>query len=193
MKAFQSVNWFNRYPVALISLGLSVSLFAAILWRGPMIEAQEERLVELERELRQIQINSERAVGLEAEIVALEAALAGVKARLIDLDSVALNYQFFLDLERVSGVALEGFSQDPLSPGGWKLQTDKELSLYWAVPFVMEVVGEYSQIARFAHLIDNSSALTRLGYVSIDRFKDRTGEFRLRSKIVCHQLGVRDE
>ncbi len=137
MKAFQSVNWFNRYPVALISLGLSVSLFAAILWRGPMIEAQEERLVELERELRQIQINSERAVGLEAEIVALEAALAGVKARLIDLDSVALNYQFFLDLERVSGVALEGFSQDPLSPGGWKLQTDKELSLYWAVPFVM--------------------------------------------------------
>lgn len=186
-------TWLARYPVALVCLALSLLFGAGIVWRVPMVEATEERLLDLEREWRQIQINSERALGLEGDIEALKGALGRVEERLIDAEEVALNYEFFLRMEGSSGVSLEAFSQDPVSPNAWKLEGDRELGLFRVIPFTLEVVGNYTQIVECMLFLQGHETLTRIGFVSIDRFKDKTGSVRLKAKIVCHQLGKKDE
>lgn len=193
MKERIAGSWLGRYPLAAVSLGLSLLLGVGVAWRGPLVEAAEQRLIELEREWRQIQINEERAVGIEADIGALEAALAVVEERLVDPEQVALNYEFFLRAERSSGVSLEGFSQDPLSPKPWKIEAGRELGQYRAIPFTLEIVGDYAQIVAYVRTLEGREALTRTGFVSIDRFKDKTGNMRLKAKIVCHQLGKKDD
>ena len=193
MKGRLAGSWLARYPVAAVSLGLSLLFGLGIVWRGPLVEAAEERLIEFEREWRQIQLNGERAVGLEADIMALEGALEALEQRVIDPEEVALNYEFFLRTERLSGVSLDAFSQDPLPSEAWKLEEERALDLYRAVPFTLEIVGDYAQIVDYVRYLEDRETLTRTGFIAIDRVKDKAGSIRLKAKIVCHQLGKKDD
>lgn len=164
-----------------------------ILWRSPKLVEEEERLVALEREWRQIQMNTERAVGLTAQTERLEQILAGVEERLLRAEDVALNYEMFLKNEQAGAVALDSFSQDPLPDKEWTSANGQTLESYTAIPFTLEVLGDYRELLLFLQRIDESEGLGRIGFVSIDTVKDADPRAPLRAKVVCHFLGEKDE
>lgn len=183
----------RRHRLASALFLASALLGIWILWRSPKIADEEERLVALEREWRQMQTNAERSVGLTSQTERLEQILEGVEERLLRVEDVALNYEMFLKNEQSGAVALDSFSQDPLPEKEWISGNGQKLESYTAIPFTLEVLGDYRELLLFLQRIEKSEGLGRIGFVSIDRLKDAEPAALLRAKVVCHFLGEKDE
>jgi hypothetical protein len=187
------INPLRRHVVASVCLGISLLAAFWIIWRSPQLDDESNRLLLLERELRQIRMNAERARGLEEDIEVLGEQLETVAERLVDPNAVALNYEIFLKKESLSGVTLEAFTQEPLPEEPWKLTSEKSLTNYLAVPFTLEVLGEYGEIVHFLELLEGDAALLRLDYIAVDLVKEGKAGSHLRAQVVCHLLGKKDD
>jgi len=106
-----------EFPILFVCGILTPLIVVLLVMRGPKVTQFEQELSALEREWHNIQTNVERASGMETDIERLEQGLEVVRQRLMQVDNVAVNYEFFFDLERESGIALSRFSQAPATDG----------------------------------------------------------------------------
>ena len=115
MNLSQAGKKIAEYPILFVCGLLTPLIVVLLVMRGPKVTYYEQELSSLEREWHNIQTNVERAAGMETDIERLEQGLEVVRQRLMQVENVAVNYEFFYDLERESGIVLSRFSRP-----GWR-------------------------------------------------------------------------
>ena len=184
----------RQFPILFVC-GLLTSLVLVILFmRGPRIAQLEAELADLEREWQNIQTNLERSAGLNDDIASLESGLVEVHDRLMKVEEVAINSEFFYDLERETGVNFTRFSQGMASNGN-SLNTSKdELRHFSVIPYDISLSGSMRQILGFLDTLDRQNYIIRLELVNISRSQELMGaNDTLNSRLNCYVLAEKHE
>ena len=159
--------------------------------RGPVIENYEAQLMGLERKWQSIQVNLERSAGLEEDIEKIEAGRERVQSRLMDVEAVAVNSEFFYSLEDLTGIELVQFSQGTATDAG----IEGGLKHFMAIPFDLSINGTLPEILEMLDLLNRSRYIIRNEDLSLMRLQEGSTENRalLRGRLECRILAQKDE
>ena len=184
----------SQYPVPFVC-GLLIPLILVLfIMRGPKVSQYENELPALEREWKNIQTNVERSVSIEEDIEVLESGLEQINSRLMRVENVASNYEFFYGLESESGVVLKQFSQGTASSGDELPLAREELVNFSVIPYDLSMDGTLPQILKFIDLLDRQEHIVRLDQLTIVRPTDsEEDDIILTARLWCHVLAVKDD
>lgn len=151
--------------------------------------------MELERNWQSIQVNLERSAGLEEDIEQIEAGRELVQTRLMDVEAVAVNSEFFYSLEDRSGIDLIQFSQGTATDGESLRGSEEGLKHFMAIPFDLSLNGTLPEILEMLDLLDRSPYIARNDELSLMRPQEGSTENRalLRGRLQCRILAQKDE
>ena len=167
MNLSQAGKKIAEYPILFVCGLLTPLIVVLLVMRGPKVTYYEQELSSLEREVHNIQTNVERAAGMETDIERLEQGLEVVRQRLMQVENVAVNYEFFYDLERESGIVLSRFSQAPATDGADFVPGADGMSHFTAIPYDLSMTGTLEQITGFLDLLDRQQYIVRMELLRI--------------------------
>lgn len=185
---------FKQFPILFVC-GLLIPLSVVLFFmRGPRISHYEGELTRLEGEWNRIQQNRERSAGLEDDIEVLDDGLATIQGRLMNVDEVASNYEFFYGLERESGVSLVQFSQGKAFAGEDLPLNTEELKHFMVIPYDVVMNGTLQEILTFMDLLDRQEFIVRFDLINVFKPNDEPLESEiLLGRLRCHVLALRNE
>jgi hypothetical protein len=184
-----------EYPVIFVC-GLITPLALVLLFmRAPKLEQYEGELADLERQWEQILTNTERSNGLEDATAALEAGLEEVESRLMQVENVAINYEFFYDLEEETRVTMSQFSQGNASDGSTIPLGIEKLRHFSVIPYDLTISGSMDQLLGFMDTLNRQSYIVRLDmfrlYPNTTAGTESSGE--LGGRLRCHVLAAKHD
>lgn len=185
----------SQYPILFVCGVLAPLALILLLMRAPKVSGYERQLSELEREWQSIQMNMERSAGLENDISRLENGLEAVRERLMDVEEVAINYEFFYDLEERAGVTFSRFVQEAASNGA-ELPLDNDGMRHFSVlPYDLQIQGTVEELLGFLDLLDRQRYIIRMDSLRLSLPPaDSTTEGRaLSGRLRCHVLAEKHE
>jgi Tfp pilus assembly protein PilO len=146
--------------VACLALTLLLAAANLLLWQGRKASAQEHETVKRQGEML-IRSLAERP-GVDADLTALEAALAQIDRNLIEEQSMEVNLGYFYKLEKATRVRLTRLNQ-LAAPAPAKDAPFK------AVPFSMQVAGSYRNSMNFLRSLETGPCILRVRNCSFER------------------------
>jgi hypothetical protein len=186
-----------EFPILFVCGILTPLIVVLLVMRGPKVTQFEQELSALEREWHNIQTNVERASGMETDIERLEQGLEVVRQRLMQVDNVAVNYEFFFDLERESGIALSRFSQAPATDGADLIPGADGMKHFTAIPYDLSMAGTLEQITGFLDLLDRQRYIVRMEFLRLSPPPAGPGtaidSTSLTGRLRCHVLAARND
>ncbi len=184
----------GQYPVPFACAAIALLSLGLYLMRGPKLAEYEAELARLEREWQNIQTNLDRSPGIEQDIAALEAGVEQLRARLMRVEDVAVNYEFFYDLERAAGVRLGQFTQGTASDGAGLPIGRANLLHFSVIPYDFVMSGSLAQILGFIELLDRQRHIVRIDLLNVSRPLEATaGADQLTARLRCHVLAAKYE
>lgn len=153
---------FAEYPVLFVCGIITPLALILLFMRAPKLEQYETELSDLERQWEQILTNTERSSGLEEDIAALEAGLEDIESRLMDVENVAVNYEFFYDLEKETGISLDQFSQGVASNGSEIPMGREKMKHFSVIPYDLTLSGSMDQVLGFMDVLNRQEYIVRL-------------------------------
>lgn len=185
---------FSDYPVLFVCGVLTPLALVLLLMRAPKLDQYEIELSDLEREWEQILTNSERSNGLEEDIASLEAGLEDIEDRLMQVENVAVNYEFFYDLEEETGVKLGQFSQGAASNGAEMAMSLDKLKHYSVIPYNMTITGSMEEVLGFLDDLNRQDYIVRLDMFRLfPSSTEEGGEDQLGGRLRCFVLAAKNE
>ena len=184
----------RQFPILFVC-GILIPLALVLLFmRGPKVIEYEADLADLEREWQSIQKNVERSVGLEDDIVSLNEGLKTLDGRLMNVDEVASNYEFFYGLERQSEITVRQFSQGDASDGrNLPIGMDK-MQHFSCIPYDVVISGTLAQILGFLDTLDRQNFIVRVDLLTLSKPGDAGPESEaLNARLKCHVLASKHE
>ena len=158
-----------QYPVPFVCGILIPLILVLLIMRGPKVTDFQDKLPALEKEWKNMQTNIERSANLEVDIELLEAGLETINSRLMDVEDVAINYDFFYALEEQAGVVLKQFSQGTATEGEDLPIGRDGLRNFSVIPYDVAMDGTLPQILKFLDLLDRQEHIVRLNQLNITR------------------------
>lgn len=184
----------KEYPILFVCGILTVLALVLLFMRGPKIETHEAELADLERKWSDIQRNMERSSGLEEEIAQLEAGLDKIDGRLMDVDQVAVNHEFFYDLEEAGGISLRQFNQGNASDGKQLPIGRDGLRHFSVIPYNLSMAGTMEELLGFVDLLDRQKYIVRMDMFWLTATTDTEETSReLTGRLQCHVLAAKHE
>lgn len=184
----------RQYPVLFVCGGVVLLLLVLLFMRGPKVNQYDAALAELDVKWRNIQTNLERSTQLEQEIEAIESGLERIRGRLMSVEDVAVNYEFFYGLERDSSVTLVQFSQDKASDGEALPIGRKSLRHFSVIPFDLQMRGTLPQLLVFVESLERQDYIVRIDFLRITRPLGQQLDFGLlEARMRCHVLAHKHE
>ena len=124
----------------------------------------------------------------------LDEGLSSVQGRLMNVDEVASNYEFFYGLESESGVTLQQFSQGSASNGADLPLNREELKHFSVIPYDVVMSGTLKEILSFMDLLDRQEFVIRFDLVNVFKPSDALEESEaLIARLRCHVLALNNE
>lgn len=184
----------RQYPILFVcGLIIPISLVLLIM-RGPKIQDYETQQTDLERKWKNIQENVERSTGLEDDISSIEDGLSSIRGRLMNVDNVASNYEFFYELERLAGVTVRQFSQGVASDGATLPLGREPLRHFSVIPYDVVMKGTLPQILSFLDLLDRQDFIVRMDLLNVSKSAGEEPELdQLNARLRCHVLAFKNE
>lgn len=184
-----------QYPIPFVCGLLCFFLGVLIVMRGPKVEEYEQQLAEMERRWQAMQMNLDRSKGIEEDIEQIERAHEEVKARLLEPDEVAVNSEFFYDLEEATGISLTQFSQGSASNGSRLPLAIDKLDHFRVVPFDLSVTGTLPEMLELLSRLDRSRYIIRMEKLDLNLPSGGATESMelLSGRLQCHILADPDE
>ncbi len=184
----------RQFPILFVCGVLTPLALVLLFMRGPKAAQLDSQLANLEREWQQIQTNLERSAGLDEDIEQLESGLEEVQGRLMKTGDVALNSEFFYNLERQTGVVFQRFSQGDATEGqGLNMAVD-ELRHFSVIPYDISLSGNLESILTFIDALDRQRFIIRLESLNLSRSQDQQADSNLlNGRIRCHVLAKKHE
>ena len=184
----------RQYPVLFVCGGVVLLLLVLLFMRGPKVNQYDAALAELDVKWRNIQTNLERSTQLEQEIEAIESGLERIRGRLMSVEDVAVNYEFFYGLERDSSVTLVQFSQDKASDGEALPIGRKSLRHFSVIPYDLQMRGTLPQLLAFVESLERQDYIVRIDLLRITRPLGQQLDFGLlEARMRCHVLAHKHE
>jgi len=185
---------FKEYPILFVCGVICPLVLVLLFMRGPKIEQYETELEELEREWSEIQTNKERSSGLEEDIASLEAGLEKIDKRLMQVEEVAINYEFFYDLEAEGNIELNRFSQGEASDGKQLSIGKNGLRHFSVLPYNLSMTGSMEEILGFMDLLDRQEYIVRMDMLWLSPVTETSAETpQLSGRLQCHVLAAKHE
>jgi hypothetical protein len=184
----------RQYPILFVcGLIVPISLVLLIM-RGPKIQEYESQQTDLERKWQNIQTNVERSTGLEDDISSIEDGLSSIRERLMNVDNVASNYEFFYELERLAGVTVRQFSQGVASDGATLPLGRDSLRHFSVIPYDIVMKGTLQQILSFLDLLDRQDFIVRMDLLNVSKSGgEESDPDQLNARLRCHVLAFKNE
>lgn len=185
---------FKEFPILFVCGIITPITLVLLFMRAPRIQEYEAELEDLEGKWNDIQTNVEYSAGLESAIESLEAGLEAVNTRLMRAEDVAVNSEFFYDLEEAVGVQLGRFGQGTATDGS-NLHIGMEKLLHFsAIPYIQNISGTMDQVLTFISELDRQDYFVRMDSLRLVPASETGEESRLVSaRLQCHVLAVKDE
>ena len=184
----------KQFPILFVCALLIPLSLVLLIMRGPNIDKLEIQQTDLEREWQNILTNSERSTGLEADIQNLEAGLASIRSRLMDVDNVASNYEAFYELERVTGVTVRQFSKGVASDGSSLPLGRNGLDHFSVIPYDVIMKGTLAEILSFLDMVDRADYIIRQDLLNVSTPGDGISDpDELNVRLRCHVLAHKHE
>ena len=92
----------KQYPLAVVSIGITLILILIIYTRSGRLPALETELEQLDTTWTVIQNNDLRAVDMQMHLDTINAANEEIDTRLMDPENKAINYQYIFQRHRHS-------------------------------------------------------------------------------------------
>lgn len=184
----------RQYPILFVCSVVTLLTLVLLFMRGPKAAQFESQLADLEREWQNIQTNLERSAGLEEDIESLEAGLEEVQTRLMKVEDVASNSEFFYNLEEQTSVEFQGFSQGQSTNGQGLNMSVEELRHFSVIPYDIRLRGNLDSILAFVDTLDRQNFIIRLDTLNLSRSQDEQSDPNLLSgRISCNVLAHKHE
>lgn len=184
----------RQFPVLFVCGVVTPLALVLLIMRGPKAAEFDSRQASLDREWQNIQTNLERSAGLEKDIQQLESGLDEVQGRLMKVENVASNSEFFYNLERRTGVDFQAFSQGEASAGEGLNLTMDELRNFSVIPYDIRLTGNLQEILNFLDTLDRQRFVIRLESLNLNRPQNlQTDANLLNGRIRCHVLAEKHE
>jgi hypothetical protein len=184
----------RQFPILFVCGVITPLALVLLFMRGPKAAQLDTQLASLEREWQNIQTNLERSAGLDADISALESGLEEVEGRLMKAEDVALNSEFFYNLERQTGVIFQRFSQGEATEGQGLNMSVNELRHFSVIPYDISLTGNLEAILGFVDALDRQSFIIRMESLNLNRAQDLQADSSLlNGRIRCHVLARKHE
>lgn len=184
----------SEYPILVVCGVVAPLALILLMIRGPKIDSYAIELDELERQWRFIQMNMERSAGLDEHIDRAEAGIEMINNRLMDVEKVAVNHEFFYDLEEQAGITLVNFGQDNAFDGERLPIGYSALRHFSVIPYKLTVSGTFEQILGFLNLLNRQEFIVRLDELTLSQPTDLSGNpTELLGDLKCHVLAARNE
>lgn len=185
---------FKEYPILFVCGIITPVALVLLFMRAPKIEEYETQLEDLERTWNDIQKNVERSAGLESDIESLETGLEAINERLMRVENVAVNSEFFYDLEEAVGVQLGRFTQGEAGDGS-NLHIGMEKMLHFStIPYNLNIGGTMEEVLSFISSLDRQDYIVRLESLRLApaSSEDKTSQ-QLSARLQCHVLAEKHE
>jgi len=184
----------RQYPILFVCGIVTPLLLIILFMRGPKLSDLEEEVARLEREWQNMQRNLERSSRLPEQIEELEASLDDINQRLMRVEEVALNSEFFYNLERQAGITFSRFSQGSASNGEALSMPEKRLEHFSVIPYNIGINGKLEELLSFADLLERQDPIIRIESMSLTRVGTESGDpFELSGTIECYALAEKHE
>ncbi|NDV62580.1 hypothetical protein G0Q06_08965 [Puniceicoccales bacterium CK1056] len=185
---------FSEYPVIFVCGVITPLALVLLFMRAPKLEQYETELSDLEREWEQILTNTERSNGLEEDIAALESGLEDIESRLMRVENVAINYEFFYDLEEETGVTLNQFSQGVASDGSEIPMGLEKMKHFSVIPYDLTIAGSMDQLLGFMDVLNRQNYIVRLDMLRLfPSIGEQGDEDNLGGRLRCYVLAEKHE
>jgi hypothetical protein len=185
---------FAEYPVLFVCGIITPLALVLLFMRAPKLEQYETELLDLERQWEQILTNTERSSGLEADTAALEAGLEEIEGRLMQVENVAVNYEFFYDLEEETGITMSQFSQGNASDGSQLSLGLEKLKHFSVIPYDLSISGSMEQLLGFIDVLNRQNYIVRLDMFRLFPSTGNTAaEGQLSGRLRCHVLAAKHD
>jgi hypothetical protein len=163
LDAKQLLQACKRRPILPVCCLLSLVLLVTLYFIKDKPAELQAELEQKEKVLTQLTNNIKFAVGLDSHLSDLTRANAALQAAALIPTELALNQQFFYELEATTGVKLLDLGQQPIGapPKG------AAPSPYVRLIFGLTAQGEYPQLMLFLRYLENSPTLCRITTASI--------------------------
>lgn len=168
------LNRLKQYPVACGATLLFIVFGILLFIRSPRLSDLEANLETKEQEWSQIEDNVRRSKGLDLHVEEIRNFEQQINKRLLNPLSPELNYDYFYDLERESGVTITNQAQGAVvDPKSRRVAGFPTLKAYEAVSYTLNIKGSFPQILEFATRVSNGKFVTRISGFNLTK-ADRT-------------------
>ncbi len=160
----------RQYPVAIAALGFAAIIAVTITVRSSTLSELEHALEDREREWSRVSNNLKRARDLEAHLEQITEANEAVGKRLMDPSEVAINHDYFYQLERAAGVRLTTLNQGGVVPTrGSNIAGIEEFKQYQLVGYTIALEGEFTNVVAFLNQLRNGHYFARISAFTANR------------------------
>jgi len=148
----QVVALLKKNPIITGCAIVSILLVGAIFYRADAIPLAQDELDKTTAEAARYEANLKNASQLEDQYQNLVASTAQIEARMLRVDALAINQQYFYKLASETGVALKDPSQG--KPSG-------KYGTFVALPYTLTLEGSLAQVLTFLRRLESGEHFAR--------------------------------
>jgi Tfp pilus assembly protein PilO len=166
MNAIELPSFIKKQPVAVACALLCVVLAVVIYFRKDTLAAAQAELEDKTSRASHLKENVDSATSinkadrLDEQLATMKQATQAIEARLLHVNQLAINKQYFYKLESETQTRLTGLNQSGVRPAGRN-------SAYVAVGYSVNVEGTYAQLLDFVRRVENGEHFSRVQALSI--------------------------
>lgn len=184
----------RQYPVAIAASVVALVIALLVFARSSHLEQLEQQLQERELEWSRVSGNLKRARDLEGHLEQIIAADSAVTARLMDPEEVAINYDYFYQLERASGVRLTTLNQGGvIETKGSNIPGIAEFKEYQLIGYTIALEGGFTNVVSFLSRLQTGEHFVRVSAFTVNRARQGGSGDAISANLQVQILGISDE
>lgn len=167
MTAADITAFLKKQPVGAACVVLSLVCGGLLYFRADAIVAAQTDYEAKAAEATKMSNNVKASPGLEEQVAEIQQLGSELNGRLVKVEQLAVNLQYFYKLEADHGVKLLDVRQN--APARPVRGAAKSTSIYTPVPFTVAAQGNYAQLVKFLGELQNGRHLCRITNASFSR------------------------
>lgn len=154
----------KKNPIVTACVVVVLGVVAGIYFRGDLKPQAEVELEELSKQSRRMSANIKNSSLLDEHLGALTNHAAEIDRRLISSGALAVNLQYFYELEAATGTKLVDLRQ--IATGNGRVREREQVKqgagAYEPVGFAVALIGTYPQLVDFLQRLEGGEHFCRI-------------------------------
>jgi Tfp pilus assembly protein PilO len=154
----------KKHPISVVCGVIAIVCAVVLYFRSDKIDEDKSLYDDTAKSAKAILTNVSNSQGLPQQTEAIQHAVKELDSRLIRGSQLAINLQYFYRLESETSVKLVDVHQ-----GGSGQARGAGKSSYTAIPFAVNIQGNFKQVLDFIQRVQNGPRIARFNSVSFTK------------------------